>query len=117
MPEETEIRRILVVTAHPDDVDFGAAGTVATWTEAGIEVTYAIVTSGDAGEAFPDTPRSEVGALRESEQLAAAKCVGVTDVRFLGSYPRADGGKPDARPGTSDEDFDRARAWLDDLRA
>lgn len=83
MPEETEIRRVLVVTAHPDDVDFGAAGTVATWTEAGIEVTYAIVTSGDAGEAFPDTPRSEVGALRESEQIAAAKCVGVTDVRFL----------------------------------
>jgi len=83
MPEETEIRRVLVVTAHPDDVDFGAAGTVATWTEAGIEVTYAIVTSGDAGEAFPDTPRSDVGALRESEQIAAAKCVGGTDVRFL----------------------------------
>ena len=39
------------------------------------------------------------------------------EVRFLGSYPRADGGRPDARPGTSDEDFDRARAWLDDLRA
>jgi LmbE family N-acetylglucosaminyl deacetylase len=83
MPEETEIRRVLVVTAHPDDVDFGAAGTVATWTDAGIEVTYAIMTSGEAGEAFPDTPRSEVGALREAEQTAAAKCVGVTDVRFL----------------------------------
>lgn len=83
MPEDTEIRRVLVVTAHPDDVDFGAAGTVATWTDAGIEVVYAIVTSGEAGEAFPETPRSEVGALREAEQLAAAKCVGVTDVRFL----------------------------------
>ncbi|GAA1977418.1 PIG-L deacetylase family protein [Catenulispora subtropica] len=83
MPDEREIRRVLVVTAHPDDVDFGAAGTVATWTDAGIEVTYAIVTSGEAGEAFPDTPRSEVAALREAEQLAAAKCVGVTDVRFL----------------------------------
>ena len=75
--------RVLVVTAHPDDVDFGAAGTVATWTDAGIEVTYAIVTSGEAGEAFPDTPRSDVAALREAEQIAAAKCVGVTDVRFL----------------------------------
>ncbi|GAA2056441.1 PIG-L family deacetylase [Catenulispora yoronensis] len=83
MPDEREIKRILVVTAHPDDVDFGAAGTVATWTDAGIEVVYAIVTSGDAGEAFPDTPRSEVGQLREAEQIAAAKCVGVTDVRFL----------------------------------
>lgn len=39
------------------------------------------------------------------------------EVRFLGSYPRADGGRPGARPGTSDEDFDRAKAWLDDLRA
>ncbi|MBW8805570.1 MAG: PIG-L domain-containing protein [Catenulispora sp. 13_1_20CM_3_70_7] len=83
MPDESEIRRVLVVTAHPDDVDFGAAGTVATWTDAGIEVTYATVTSGEAGEAFPDTPRTEVGALREAEQIAAAKCVGVTDVRFL----------------------------------
>src|SRR4051794_16903342 len=78
-----EVERALVVCAHPDDIDFGAAGTVATWTDAGIEVTYAIVTSGDAGEAFPDTPRSEVGALREAEQIAAAKCVGVDDVRFL----------------------------------
>ena len=83
MLPDSEISRVLVVTAHPDDVDFGAAGTIATWTDAGIEVAYAIVTSGEAGEAFPDTPRSEVGALREAEQLAAAKCVGVTDVRFL----------------------------------
>ena len=75
--------RVLVVAAHPDDIDFGASGTIATWTDAGIEVVYAIVTSGDAGEAFPDTPRSEVGSLREAEQIAAAKCVGVTDVRFL----------------------------------
>jgi len=83
MPDASDIKRILVVTAHPDDVDFGAAGTVATWTDAGIEVVYAIVTSGDAGEAFPDTPRSEVAALREAEQTAAAKAVGVTDIRFL----------------------------------
>ena len=39
------------------------------------------------------------------------------EVRFLGSYPRADGGRPEARSGTSDTDFDRARAWLDELRA
>jgi LmbE family N-acetylglucosaminyl deacetylase len=83
MLPDSEISRILVVTAHPDDVDFGAAGTIAAWTDAGVEVTYAVITSGDAGEAFPDTPRSEVGALREAEQMAAAKCVGVSDVRFL----------------------------------
>jgi LmbE family N-acetylglucosaminyl deacetylase len=82
LPAE-EVRRVLVVTAHPDDVDFGAAGTIATLTDAGVEVTYAIITSGDAGEAFPETPRSEVGALREAEQTAAAKCVGVSDVRYL----------------------------------
>ena len=41
--------KVLVITAHPDDVDFGAAGTVATWTDAGIEVSYCIVTDGDAG--------------------------------------------------------------------
>ena len=82
LPAE-EVHRVLVVTAHPDDVDFGAAGTIATLTDAGVEVTYAILTSGDAGEAFPDTPRSEVGALRETEQTAAAKCVGVSDIRFL----------------------------------
>jgi LmbE family N-acetylglucosaminyl deacetylase len=83
MLPDSEINRVLVVTAHPDDVDFGAAGTIAAWTDAGVEVSYAVITSGDAGEAFPDTPRSEVSALREAEQLAAAKCVGVSDVRFL----------------------------------
>jgi LmbE family N-acetylglucosaminyl deacetylase len=81
----TDVARVLVVTAHPDDVDFGAAGTVASWTRAGIEVAYCICTSGDAG-GFDDTPRHEMGPLREAEQRAAAKEVGVTDVRFLG-YP------------------------------
>ena len=84
--EETEIQRVLVVTAHPDDVDFGAAGTVATWTKAGIEVTYCIVTDGDAGGFDPDVPRSAIGGIRQAEQRAAAAEVGVTDVRFLG-YP------------------------------
>jgi LmbE family N-acetylglucosaminyl deacetylase len=78
-----DVARVLVVTAHPDDVDFGAAGTVASWTRDGIEVAYCICTSGDAG-GFDDTPRAEMGPLREAEQRAAAKEVGVTDVRFLG---------------------------------
>ncbi|TQS44930.1 PIG-L deacetylase family protein [Cryptosporangium phraense] len=80
-----DVQRVLVVTAHPDDVDFSAAGTIATWTKAGIEVAYAIATSGGAG-GFDDTPREEMTALRESEQRAAAAVVGVTDVTFLG-YP------------------------------
>jgi LmbE family N-acetylglucosaminyl deacetylase len=76
----------LVVMAHPDDVDFSAAGTVAMWTDAGIEVTYLMVTDGDAGGFDDDVPREEIGPLRRAEQRAAAKCVGVSDVRFLG-YP------------------------------
>jgi len=84
--DDTEISRILVITAHPDDVDFGAAGTVARWTQAGIEVTYCVVTDGDAGGSDPSISRSDMSALRRVEQTAAAKQVGVHDVRFLG-YP------------------------------
>lgn len=79
------VERALCVLAHPDDVDFGSAGTVATWTAAGTEVTYLVVTDGDAG-GFDDTPREQMGPLRRAEQVAAAAEVGVTDVRFLG-YP------------------------------
>lgn len=84
MPDE-DVERALVVAAHPDDIDFGSAGTVALWVDAGIEVTYLLCTYGDAG-GFDDTPRSEVPALREAEQRAAAQAVGVTDVRFLSGY-------------------------------
>jgi LmbE family N-acetylglucosaminyl deacetylase len=80
-----DVERALVVTAHPDDVDFGAGGTVSAWTAAGIEVTYCICTSGDAG-GYDDTPRDAMGALRETEQRAAAAALGVQHVRFLG-YP------------------------------
>jgi LmbE family N-acetylglucosaminyl deacetylase len=71
-----------VVTAHPDDVDFGAAGTVATWTAAGIAVAYCVCTSGEAsGDGSPG-----MAAVREAEQRAAAAHVGVGDLTFLG-YP------------------------------
>ena len=75
--------RILVVTAHPDDVDFGAAGTVATWISEGHEVAYCVCTSGDAGAGPEGLPRDQVPALREAEQRAAATVLGVTDVTFL----------------------------------
>jgi LmbE family N-acetylglucosaminyl deacetylase len=84
--EDSEVKRILVINAHPDDVDFSAAGTVALWTDAGIEVTYCIVTDGDAGGHDESVPRHEIGPMRRAEQTAAAKCVGVSDLRFLG-YP------------------------------
>ena len=81
----SDVQRAMVVTAHPDDVDFGAGGTVASWTDAGIEVAYCVCTSGDAG-GFDDTPRDRMAGLREREQRAAAEELGVRDVTFLG-YP------------------------------
>jgi LmbE family N-acetylglucosaminyl deacetylase len=79
------VERVLVLAAHPDDIDFGAAATIAAWTAAGIEVSYCLCTYGDAG-GFDDTPRAQMPILREAEQRAAAAVVGVTDLEFLG-YP------------------------------
>ncbi|HVX46116.1 MAG TPA: PIG-L deacetylase family protein [Mycobacteriales bacterium] len=84
-PGTDGIERILVITAHPDDADFGAAGTIATWTDAGVEVAYCIATRGDAG-GFDDTPREQMRQRREEEQRAAGAAVGVTDITFL-DYP------------------------------
>lgn len=73
----------LVVVAHPDDVDFGSGGTIAYLTDHGVRVAYCLVTSGDAGGDDSTIPREERSALREAEQTAAAKVLGVTDLTFL----------------------------------
>ncbi|MGF1646321.1 MAG: PIG-L deacetylase family protein [Kineosporiaceae bacterium] len=86
---DASTERALVVGAHPDDIDFGCAATVATWVDAGIDVTYLVVTRGDQG-GFDDTPREQVPLIREAEQVAAAGAVGVTDVRFLDGYADGD---------------------------
>lgn len=78
------VGRVLVVTAHPDDVDFGSAGTVAAFTAAGVDVTYCVVTNGEAGGSDRAMARADMAALRQDEQRAAAAVVGVSDVRFLG---------------------------------
>jgi LmbE family N-acetylglucosaminyl deacetylase len=78
------IERVLVVSAHPDDVDFGVAGSIATWTASGIDVSYCIVTDGDAGGSDLELPREEMARIRRAEQTAAAATVGVTDLHFLG---------------------------------
>jgi LmbE family N-acetylglucosaminyl deacetylase len=78
------VERILVVTAHPDDVDFGAAGSVAVWTHAGVEVAYCIATDGDAGGSDRSVSRTEMAVVRREEQREAARVVGVSDVTFLG---------------------------------
>lgn len=84
--EQVQVQRVLMVAAHPDDVDFGSAGTIATWTDAGLTVSYCIVTDGDAGGFEPRVPRSAIGGVRQDEQRKAATTLGVTDVEFLG-YP------------------------------
>src|ERR1700694_6096075 len=78
------VERALVVVAHPDDVDFGAAGTVTAWTDSGTEVAYCIVTDGDAGGFDLEVPRSEIPQIRRAEQRRAAETVGVLRVEFLG---------------------------------
>ena len=82
---DTEIERILVVAAHPDDADFGLAGTMAPWVDAGIEVTLLCVTHGEQG-ARPDADITTIPALREAEQEAACAAYGVSDVRWLAGF-------------------------------
>jgi LmbE family N-acetylglucosaminyl deacetylase len=76
-------QRALVIVAHPDDIEFGCAGTVARWVQAGAEVCYVLCTSGDVGIAKPELTRAQVTEIREAEQLAAAEVVGVKEVVFL----------------------------------
>jgi LmbE family N-acetylglucosaminyl deacetylase len=82
--DDREVERVLVVTAHPDDVDFGAGGTVATWTGAGLAVTYCVCTDGQAGGFDRGVARERIPEIRRAEQVAAGACLGVDDVRFLG---------------------------------
>ena len=77
------IKRALVVVAHPDDVDFGSAGTIATLTGKGVDVAYCLVTSGDAGGDGSTLTREERSEIRETEQRAAGREVGVTNITFL----------------------------------
>jgi LmbE family N-acetylglucosaminyl deacetylase len=86
MADADQVARVLVITAHPDDVDFGAAGTIAQWTDAGLDVSYCIVTNGEAGGSDRSVSRTEMAAIRQAEQTAAAKQVGVHELHFLG-YP------------------------------
>lgn len=79
MPDDWS--RVLAVAAHPDDLEYGVAAAVARWTDAGREVSYLLVTRGEAGIAGLDP--SESATVREAEERAGAAVVGVSDVRFL----------------------------------
>jgi len=82
---DTEVERALVVTAHPDDADYGAAGTIAGWVTSGIVVTQLLLTRGEQG-GFDDTARDQMPVIREREQRAASAELGVSDVRFVDGW-------------------------------
>ena len=75
--------RVLVVAAHPDDIEFGAAGTVARWVSEGATVRYLLATRGDKGSDDPATDGAALAELREREQRSAAAEIGVDGVEFL----------------------------------
>ncbi len=83
MPESAQV---MVVTPHPDDAEFGVAGTVARWTGEGKDVIYVVCTNGDKGTSDVNMKPDELARIREQEQLAAAKLLGVREVIFL-RYP------------------------------
>ncbi|MEZ4622971.1 MAG: PIG-L deacetylase family protein [Caldilineaceae bacterium] len=76
-------QRAMVIVAHPDDIEFSCAGTVARWVKEGAAVSYVLVTSGDVGIADLSLSREEAMAIREKEQQAAADAIGVQEVIFL----------------------------------
>jgi len=76
-------KRVMVIVAHPDDIEFSCAGTVARWVKEGAEACYVLVTSGDVGINDPKVSREEAIAIREPEQREAARIVGVNNVVFL----------------------------------
>lgn len=86
MPPASLPLTILNIAAHPDDLDFGCAGTTATLTDAGHRVVYCLVTDGQAGGTDHTISRERMAEIRRVEQTKAAKVVGVEEVHFLG-YP------------------------------
>jgi len=78
--------QVMVVTPHPDDAEFGVAGSVALWTRQGREVVYVVCTNGDKGSSDRSILPETLVQTREQEQLAAARVLGVREVIFL-RYP------------------------------
>ncbi len=76
--------KALVIAAHPDDIEFGAAGTLTLWADAGADITFCLVTDGGAGSNAPDVDLKALVLQRQDEQRAAATIQGVREVLFLG---------------------------------
>jgi len=93
----TEQAQVIVITPHPDDAEFGVAGTVARWVAEGKSVIYVVCTSGDKGSSNPNMKPDELARIREQEQLAATKLLGVREVIFLRYTDQALEDTPDFR--------------------
>ncbi len=85
----TEQAHIIVFIPHPDDAESRMAGTVARWVREGKNIVYVVCTNGDKGTNDPNMKPEELTRIREREQLAAAKLLGVREVVFL-RYPDQD---------------------------
>ena len=83
MPEPADV---MVITPHADDAEGGAGGTVVRWTREGKKVVYVVCTNGDKGTSDPNITPEQLAEIREEEQQAAAKMLGVREVIFL-RYP------------------------------
>ena len=79
LPEE-DLRRVLCVVAHPDDLEYGTSAAVAEWTDRGVEVAYLLLTKGEAGMQIPP---EECARIRRGEQERACEQVGVTSLTML----------------------------------
>ena len=99
-PMREDWQRAVAVVAHPDDLEYGAASAVAHWTASEKDVSYLLVTRGEAG--IDGMAPSQAGPLREAEERASAAVVGVRSVEFLdGQPPRAHHGSAPARQGST----------------
>ncbi len=81
-----EQAQVMIVTAHPDDAEFGVAGTIVNWVHEGKSIVYLVCSSGEKGTSDTNIKPEELAKTREQEQLAAAKLLGVREVIFL-CYP------------------------------
>ena len=75
--------QVMVVTPHPDDAEYGVAGTVVRWVSQGKEIVYVVCTNGDKGTSDARVKPEELAKAREEEQIAAANLLGVREVIFL----------------------------------
>ena len=84
---DNECKRAMVVTAHPDDAEYGCSGSVAKWSRLGWEVVYVLCTDGSKGTEDRNVSPEDLAKVRAEEQIEAGKTLGLKAVEFLGGFP------------------------------